>query len=154
MRQNELRPARGAKHKPKRVGRGFGSGHGATATRGTKGQKARSGGKIHPRFEGGQLPLIHRLPQKRGFTNIFRLEYSIVNLERLTVFEPYSQVTPQELQEKGIIKSLRKPVKVLGRGEVHHPLLVKASKFSAAARKKIEAAGGKAEEVAHAAGVS
>jgi len=82
------------------------------------------------------------------------VEYSIVNLERLSVFELHSQVTREELQEKGIIKSLRKPVKVLGRGEIHHPLLVKADKFSAAAREKIEAAGGKAEEVAHAAGDS
>jgi large subunit ribosomal protein L15 len=106
---------------------------------------------MRPGFEGGQLPLIKRLPRKRGFVNIFRKEYSIVNTGELNIFEAGSAVTPEKLLEARLIKSLRHPVKVLGDGDISHNLIVKANKFSAAARAKIEKAGGKAEEVEHAA---
>jgi len=105
---------------------------------------------MRPGFEGGQLPLIKRLPQKRGFVNIFRKEYSIVNLDKLNAFEAGSEVTPEKLVAAGLVKSLRQPIKVLANGEISHPFTVKANKFSAAAKAKIEAAGGKAEEVGHA----
>jgi len=133
------------------VGRGNGSGHGTYSGRGCKGQKSRSGNKIRPGFEGGQLPLIKRLPRKRGFVNIFRQEYSIVNLNRLNVFESGSEVTPEDMVAAGMVKSLRHPIKILAVGEIAHPLMVKANKFSAAAKVKIEAAGGTVEEVGHAA---
>ena len=154
MRQNELSPAPGSKRKRKRVGRGDGSGHGTYSGRGCKGQKSRSGYKMRPGFEGGQLPLIKRLPQKRGFVNIFRTEYSIVHLSKLAVFEPGSEVTPEKLVAAGMVKSLRYPIKILADGEISHPLMVRANKFSAAAKAKIEAAGGKVEEVGYAAKAS
>ena len=147
MRQDELSPAAGSKKSRKRVGRGNGSGHGTYSGRGLKGQKSRAGFKMRPGFEGGQLPLIKRLPQKRGFTNIFRTQYNAVNLDRLNRFEASSEVTPEKLLEAGIVKSLRRPVKILARGEIDHPLMVKANKFSAQAKAKIEAAGGKVEEI-------
>jgi len=147
VRQNELAPAVGAKHKRKRIGRGLGSGHGRTAGKGTKGQKARSGYKVRSGFEGGQLSLIKRLPEKRGFTNIFRIEYAIVKVDRLNRFEAESEVTPQRLVEERLVKSLKKPIKILGEGELEKPLIVKANKFTESARRKIEAAGGKAEEI-------
>jgi len=102
-------------------------------------------------FEGGQLPLIKRLPRKRGFVNIFRTEYSVINIDKLNMFESGSEVTPERLVAAGVVKSLRQPIKILAEGDIGHPLLVKANKFSAAAKAKIEAAGGKAEEVEHAA---
>ena len=145
MRQNELRPPLGAKHGRKRVGRGDGSGHGTYSGRGCKGQKVRSGGGVRLGFEGGQLPLIKRLPRKRGFTNIFRIKYSIVNVGKLSIFPPGSEVNPEGLLKAGLIKSLAHPVKILGEGDIHHPVLVKADKFSVAAEKKIVAAGGKVE---------
>jgi len=145
VRQDELAPAPGSKHKRKRVGRGLGSGHGRYSGRGAKGQKARSGPGIHPYFEGGQTPLTKRLPQKRGFTNIFKKEYSLINVGRLNIFEPNTRVTPEELMKARLIKSPKKLVKVLGEGEVNRPLVVKADSFSATARRKIEAAGGKVE---------
>ena len=151
MRQNELSPAPGSKKERKRVGRGNGSGHGTYSGRGSKGQKSRSGFSLKPGFEGGQLPLIRRLPRKRGFTNIFRVEYSIVNLDKLSLFEVGSEVTPERLLAAGVVKSLRYPVKILAGGDISYPLSVKADKFSAAARAKIEAAGGTVEEVGHAA---
>jgi len=151
VRQNELSPAPGSKKKRKRVGRGNGSGHGTYSGRGSKGQKSRSGFKMKPGFEGGQLPLIRRLPRKRGFTNIFRVEYSVVNLDKLSLFEVGSEVTPERLLAAGVVKSLRYPVKILAGGDISYPLSVKADKFSAAARAKIEAAGGTVEEVGHAA---
>ncbi len=129
------------------MGRGFGSGHGAYSGRGQKGQKSRSGPKMRPGFEGGQLPLIKRLPEKRGFTNRFRIEYNVVNVNQLSQFEAGSEVTPEKLVEARILKSLRKPVKVLANGEIDRAITVKANKFSAAAKAKIEAAGGKGEEV-------
>ena len=150
MRQNELSPAPGSKKKRKRVGRGNGSGHGTYSGRGSKGQKSRSGFKMKPGFEGGQLPLIRRLPRKRGFTNIFRVEYSVVNLDKLSLFEVGSEVTPERLLAAGVVKSLRYPVKILAGGDISYPLSVKADKFSAAARAKIEAAGGTVEEVVRA----
>ncbi len=150
MKQHELAPAPGSKRQRKRVGRGYGSGHGATSTRGHKGQKARSGGSIPARFEGGQLPMTKRMPQKRGFTNIFRTEYSVVNLEKLTGFASGEEVTPERLVEAGLVKSRKKPIKILGGGDFSVSLTVKANKFSASARQKIEAVGGKVEEVSHA----
>ena len=149
MRQDELAPAPGAKKNRKRVGRGDGSGHGTYSGRGSKGQKSRSGYKMRPGFEGGQLPLIKRLPQKRGFTNIFRIEYNLVNIDRLNQFKTGSKVTPEKLVAAGVIKSLRQPVKILGEGKLKPPLSVKANKCSASAKAKIEAAGGKVEEIGH-----
>ncbi len=151
MRQDELSPAPGSKKGKKRVGRGDGSGHGTYSGRGCKGQKSRAGHKMRPGFEGGQLPLIKRLPQKRGFVNIFRTTYSAINISKLNIFEAGSEVTPERLVAAGIVKSLRNPIKILAEGDIDHPLLVKANKFSAAAKAKIEAAGGKVEEVRHAA---
>jgi large subunit ribosomal protein L15 len=150
VRQDELSPAAGSKKTRKRVGRGDGSGNGTYSGRGSKGQKSRSGFRMRPGFEGGQLPLIKRLPRKRGFVNIFRKEYNIVNLGRLSMFEAGSEVTPEKLVAAGVIKSLRRPVKILAEGDIDRPLVVKANKFSAAAKAKIEAAGGKAEEVGYA----
>ena len=151
MRQDNLSPPPGSKHARKRVGRGDGSGHGTYSGRGSKGQKSRSGYKMRPGFEGGQLPLIKRLPRKRGFVNIFRIEYNIVNIDKLNIFESGSEVTPEKLLAAGLIKSLRKPIKILANGDISQPFVVKANKFSAAAKAKIEAAGGKAEEVEYAA---
>jgi len=147
MKQNELAPPPGAKKDRKRVGRGDASGHGTYSGRGCKGQKSRAGFRMKPGFEGGQLPLIRRLPRKRGFVNIFRIEYSTVNIGKLNVFKSGSEVTPEELLAAGLVKSLRRPVKVLGEGDINQPLTVKAHRFSAAARTKIEAAGGSVEEV-------
>lgn len=147
MRQDELHPAPGSKKDRKRVGRGDGSGHGTYSGRGCKGQKSRSGVSMRPGFEGGQLPLIKRLPRKRGFFNIFRTEYSVVNVGQFSVFSPGTEVTPESLVEARLVKSLKQPVKVLGEGELKHPLVIRANKFSAAAKAKIEAAGGKVEEV-------
>ena len=150
MRQDQLSPALGSKRNRKRVGRGDGSGHGTYSGRGCKGQKSRAGFKMRPGFEGGQLPLIKRLPEKRGFHNLFRTEYSVVHLGQLVRFESGSEVTPELLVAYGIVKSLRKPVKILADGDIDRPLTIKANKFSAAAKAKIEAAGGKAEEVGNA----
>ena len=148
---NKLSPAPHSRKERKRVGRGDGSGHGTYSGRGQKGQKSRSGGnKMRPGFEGGQLPLIKRVPEKGGFVNIFRTEYSVVNLGKLTAFEAGSEVTPEKLVALGLVKSLRHPVKILAEGDLSRPLVVKAHKFSSAAKAKIEAAGGKAEEVAYA----
>jgi large subunit ribosomal protein L15 len=149
MMLEKLSPAPGSKKKRKRVGRGDGSGHGTYSGRGCKGQKSRSGNKMRPGFEGGQLPLIKRLPQKRGFVNIFRTEYSVVNIDKLGIFEPGSEVTPEKMVAAGVVKSLRRPIKVLAGGEINHPLVIKANKFSAAAKAKIETAGGRVEEVGH-----
>lgn len=150
MKLNELSPAPGAKKRRKRVGRGNGSGHGTYSGRGVKGQKSRAGYKMRPGFEGGQLPLIQRLPRKRGFVNIFRTEYNVVNISKLGIFEAGSEVTPEALVAAGLVKSLRHPVKVLATGDIDYPLTVKAHKFSTAAKTKIEAAGGRVEEVAYA----
>lgn len=150
MRQDNIAPPPGSRRARKRIGRGNASGYGTYAGRGLKGQKSRSGNKMRPGFEGGQLPLIKRLPRKRGFVNIFRKEYSIVNLNKLNIFEEGSEVTPEKLHAAGLVKTLKHPVKILANGEVSHAVIVKANKFSAAAKTKIEAAGGKAEEVEYA----
>ncbi len=146
MKLHELAPAPGAKRKPKRIGRGPGSGHGKTATKGHKGLLARSGGGKGPAFEGGQMPLARRLP-KHGFSNPFRTTYSIVNLKSLARLEGVDQVTPQILLEAGIIKRKAQPVKILGLGEVQRPLVIQAHKFSKSAVEKIQAAGGRAEVI-------
>ncbi len=151
VKQNNIAPAPGSRKASKRVGRGDGSNHGTYSGRGCKGQKSRAGYKMRPGFEGGQLPLIKRLPRKRGFTNIFRKEYSRVNIGALNVFDSGSEVTPEKMMASGIIKSLQNPVKVLADGDIKHALTVRAHKFSASARAKIEAAGGTVEEVEHAA---
>ncbi|MDI3316677.1 MAG: 50S ribosomal protein L15 [Bacillota bacterium] len=143
---HELRPGQPRKH-PKRVGRGVGSGHGKTATRGTKGQKARSGGAKGAGFEGGQMPLQRRLP-RRGFNNArFRKEYATVNVAQLNLFEPGSEVTPELLLERRLVRKMMDGIKILGNGEVDRQLTVRAHAFSQAARAKIEAAGGKAEVI-------
>lgn len=146
MKLHDLSPPKGAKRKRKRVGRGHAAGQGKSAGRGTKGQNARSGGGVRPYFEGGQLPLVRRLPHKRGFHNPFQKDYAIVNVERLNEgFEAGTEVGPQLLAEAGIIKSATLPVKVLGRGGLEKPLTVRAHAFSDTARSKIEAAGGAIE---------
>ncbi len=147
MRLHDLQPAPGSVRARKRLGRGHGSGTGTTAGRGTKGQKARTGKDLSPFFEGGQLPLHRRLPTKRGFTNIFKTEYQLVNLERLGGFVGGSEVTPESLAEAGLIRHAQRPVKILGRGEVNVALAVKAHKVSASAKGKIEAAGGTVAEI-------
>jgi len=150
VRQNSIAPAPGSRKDRKRVGRGDGSGKGTYSGRGSKGQKSRAGYKMRPGFEGGQLPLIKRLPRKRGFTNIFRVEYSTVSVGKLSAFESGSEVDLEKMVAAGLVKSLRKPVKVLADGDIKHPLMVKANKFSASAKAKIEAAGGMVEEVEYA----
>lgn len=151
VRQNNIAPAPGSRRASKRVGRGDGSGHGTYSGRGCKGQKSRAGYKMRPGFEGGQLPLIKRLPRKRGFTNIFRIEYSTVRVGALNAFDSGSEVTPEKMLASGIIKSLAKPIKILADGDIDRSLTVRAHKFSASARAKIEAAGGTVEEVENAA---
>jgi large subunit ribosomal protein L15 len=136
---HDLSPSSGSHRGRKRLGRGPGSGQGQTAGRGQKGQKARTGGKVHPRFEGGQMPLIRRIP-KRGFTNLNRVEYQVVNVRDLEPFD--GEVTPAALKEAGLIRSVTKPVKVLAQGEITKKLAVSAHAFSGAARTKIEGAGG------------
>ena len=147
MLAHELRPPKGSKHARKRVGRGNASGHGTYSGRGVKGQKSRSGGKPKLGFEGGQTKLIKRLPRRRGFTNIFRKEYSAVNLRDLERFEAGTEVTPELLKESRILRTLRRPVKVLATGELTKALTVKAHKFSMSAKAKIEAAGGTVQEI-------
>lgn len=146
MRLEELKPSQGAKKKAKRVGRGPGSGAGKTASKGHKGQKARSGGVKGPGFEGGQMPLQRRLP-KRGFVNIFRKEYAVVNIGDLARIEGSGPITPEMLLETGLVKELKGGIKILGTGEVKAGLTVRAHKFSKSAAEKIQAAGGKAEVI-------
>ena len=141
---NELKPVQGARHARKRIGRGIGSGNGKTAGKGNKGQNARSGGGVRPGFEGGQLPLFQRLP-KRGFHNVNRVEYSVVNVEDLNIFEENAVVDIEALKEAGLVKKLNDGVKILGDGELTKKLTVKANKFSAKAKEVIEKAGGTAE---------
>lgn len=143
MKLHELSPAKGSTHSKKRVGRGPGSGTGKTAGRGHNGQRSRAGYSQRFGFEGGQMPFIRRVP-KRGFTNIFRKEFSVVNLRDLASFE--GEVSPEALLEKGLVRR-GQPVKVLGDGEIEGALTVKAHRFSKSAREKIEAAGGTCEEL-------
>jgi len=147
MRLDDLRPAPGSKKKRKRVGRGDGSGHGKTSCRGHKGQGARSGGNVQPGFEGGQMPLQRRLP-KRGFHNPFRVQMSVVNLSQLEALADTSEIGPENLAAHGLIAGKNRRVKILGEGSLSRPLTVKAHGFSASAKEKIEAAGGKAELIA------
>lgn len=144
MKLHELREPEGTKHRRKRRGRGIAAGHGKTGGYGTKGQGARAGrgGKLY--FEGGQLPLVRRLPIKRGFRNVNRVDYAVVNVEALNRFEPGTVVDVEVLSRVGLVRKGR-PVKVLGDGELNHALTVRAHRFSETARAKIEAAGGKVE---------
>jgi large subunit ribosomal protein L15 len=146
MKLHELKSAEGSRKERNRVGRGMSSGNGKTSGRGHKGQKARSGGGVRPGFEGGQMPLFQRLP-KRGFTNINRKEYAIVNLETLNHFEEGTEVTPELLLQEGIVSKLNAGIKVLGKGAIEKKLTVKAHKFSTSAKEAIEAAGGKTEVI-------
>lgn len=143
---NELKPVSGARHATKRIGRGTGSGHGKTAGKGNKGQNARSGGGVRPGFEGGQIPLFQRLP-KRGFNNINRKEYAIINLSDLNVFEDGTVVTPDLLIDAKIIKDTKSGIKVLGNGKLEKKLTIKAHKFSASASEEIAKAGGTVEVI-------
>jgi large subunit ribosomal protein L15 len=144
VRIEDLSPAEGSKKKKKRVGRGIGSGHGKTSCKGHKGQKARSGRTKGPGFEGGQMPLQRRLP-KRGFKNLFKIEFAIVNLKDINKIEGIDVITPDVLIEKGIVKDIKDGVKILGGGEIRKPLTIKADAFSSSASAKINAAGGKVE---------
>ena len=143
MRLNDLSPLKGSKRK-KRVGRGPGSGHGKTSCRGHKGQKSRSGASIRPGFEGGQMPLQRRLP-KRGFVNIFKKQYDLINIRDLNRFDPKSSLDIEALDKAGLIKGAKNGVKLLGKGEISYSLEIKVHQASKAAREKIEAAGGKVE---------
>lgn len=149
MKLHELKPAEGSVKKRKRVGRGISAGQGKTAGRGTKGQNARSGGGVRPYFEGGQLPLVRKIPFARGvgFRDPWRIRFTPVNIERLAVFQEGAEVTPETLVEVGIIKRADELVVILGQGEITYPLVVRAHRFSASARAKIEAAGGMVEEL-------
>jgi len=146
VQQHELRPPRGAKKNRKRVGRGNASGHGTYSGRGIKGQQSRSGYKTRPFFEGGQTPLVRRLPHRRGFRNPFRVEYVPISLADVARVEG-DQVTPESLRDAGVIRSVNKPLKILADGDVSTALTVKVHRVSASARAKIEAAGGTVEEL-------
>jgi large subunit ribosomal protein L15 len=144
MRLHELRPAKGATRKRKRLGRGTGSGRGTTSGKGHKGQRARAGGNSHPWFEGGQMPLIRRVP-KVGFHNPFRVEYQVINVRDLAQFEPNTEVTPELLRRSRVVRKSKMPIKLLGQGEIDRPLKIQVDAASAAARQKIEGAGGSLE---------
>jgi large subunit ribosomal protein L15 len=144
MRIEDIRPAEGSTKNKKRVGRGFGSGHGKTSCKGHKGQKARSGGTKGAGFEGGQMPLQRRIP-KRGFKNIFKKEFAIVNLDIIDALKDDAVITPELLIEKGVIKKMKDGLKVLANGSIKRPVTIKANAFSISAAAKIEAAGGKTE---------
>lgn len=146
MELNTIKPPRGSRRSIKRVGRGRGSGHGKTSCRGHKGQKSRAGSKSSRGSEGGQMPLQRRVP-KRGFTNIFRKEYEVINVERLNAFDSGAEVTPELLSEKGIARLNLDGIKILGDGELKVSLTVRADSFSKTAKEKIEAAGGKVEVI-------
>jgi large subunit ribosomal protein L15 len=146
MKLHELKPAEGSRKERKRLGRGIGSGQGKTAGKGHKGQNARSGGGVRLGFEGGQTPLFRRLP-KRGFTNVSRKEYAVVNLDALNRFEDGTEVTPELLIETGVVSNEKAGIKILAKGNVEKKLTVKANKFSSAAKEAIEAAGGTTEVI-------
>ncbi len=147
MRLEDLSPAPGSTHAKKRVGRGNGSGHGKTAGRGHNGQKSRSGGGVRPGFEGGQTPLHRRLPHRRGFRNVNRKVYAIVNLADLEIFEVGTEITPELLKKNGLVRKMLDGVKILGEGEISKALTVRAHKFSKSAEEKLKTAGGTAEVV-------
>ncbi|GKV66313.1 MULTISPECIES: 50S ribosomal protein L15 [Sporosarcina] len=146
MKLHELKPAEGSRKNRKRIGRGIGSGFGKTSGKGHKGQNARSGGGVRLGFEGGQIPLFQRLP-KRGFTNINRKDYAIVNLDTLNRFEEGTEVTPELLIETGVVSNAKSGIKILGNGTLEKKITVKANKFSASAKEAIEKAGGQTEVV-------
>jgi large subunit ribosomal protein L15 len=154
MKLHDLAPPPGAHRKRRRIGRGLGSGRGTTAGKGTKGQKARSGGGVSPKFEGGQLPLVKKLPYRRGFNNINRVEYQSVNLSDLKDFGAGATVDLAALIGAGLVKNVREHVKILGTGELDRALTVTAHRFSASARQKIEAAGGACHALEHASGAA
>lgn len=148
MMEHEVSPPKGARRNRKRVGRGDAAGGGSYAGRGLKGQKSRSGKGVRPGFEGGQLPLIKGLPMKRGFNNRYKTYYALVNLSTLQErFEPGDRITPELLHGLNIIRRTNLPVKIVGDGDLEHSLIVAAHKFTASARAKIEAAGGRVEEL-------
>ena len=149
IRLDTLSPAPGSRKDKKRVGRGDGSRKGSFSGRGCKGQKGRAGFRMKPGFEGGQLPIIKRLPSQRGFNNIFKTQYDVVNVAQLNCFEPGTVVDIVSLLELGLVKTGQNFVKILGDGEIDRPLTVKADKFTATAKSKIEAAGGTVEEVVY-----
>ncbi len=144
MKLHDLRPAEGSHRKSKRIGRGHGSGKGKTGGKGMMGQKARSGPGPYRTFEGGQNRLVKRMPFKRGFTNKFRVEYEVVNIGSLVDWPAELEVTPESLLDRRLVRRKKMPIKILGDGELSQPLVIKAHKFSASARQKIEAAGGQA----------
>ncbi len=147
MKLHDLRPAEGSRRSSKRIGRGHGSGKGKTGGKGMMGQKARSGPGPYRTFEGGQNRLVKRMPFKRGFTNKFRVEYEVVNVGSLADWPADVEVTPEALLARRLVRRKRLPVKILGDGDLSQPLVIKAHKFSASARQKIEAAGGKAVDL-------
>ncbi len=148
MMEHQIAPSKGARKNRKRIGRGDAAGQGSTAGRGNKGQNSRSGGGVSPWFEGGQLPLIKGLPMKRGFHNPFKTYYSLIKIETLETFEAGERITPELLLERGYLRNLNLPVKIVGDGEISKALTVVASKFTQSARAKIEEAKGTAEEIA------
>ena len=145
--EHDVAPPKGTRRKRKRLGRGDASGHGSYSGRGMKGAKSRSGPGPRPGYEGGQMPLIKGLPMRRGFTNIFKKQFSLVKLESLNRLPQSSEVTPELMVQAGLIKNLRHPVKVLGNGELQVSLTVYAQRFTHSAREKIEASGGRAEVI-------
>ena len=147
MMEHDVAPPKGTRRKRKRLGRGDASGHGSYSGRGMKGAKSRSGPGPRPGYEGGQMPLIKGLPMRRGFTNIFKKQFSLVKLESLNRLPQNSEVTPDLMVQAGLIKNLRHPVKVLGNGELQVSLTVYAQRFTHSAREKIEASGGRAEVI-------
>jgi large subunit ribosomal protein L15 len=148
MMEHQVAPSKGARKNRKRIGRGDAAGQGSTAGRGNKGQNSRSGGGVPPWFEGGQLPLIKGLPMKRGFHNPFKIYYSLIKIETLNDFDAGERITPELLLEKGYLRNLNSPVKIVGDGEITKVVTVVASRFTQSARQKIEAAKGTAEETA------
>ena len=146
MKLHEQKSPSGANKRTKRIGRGIGSGHGKTSTKGHKGQKARAAGGVRPGFEGGQMPLQRRIP-KRGFTNIFATRYAIVNVKDLNVFSDGTEVTPELLKEAGIVKAMHDGVKVLGDGVLERKLTLKVHKVSRQAEEKVTALGGRVEVI-------
>lgn len=154
MKLHELSSPAGAHRKRRRIGRGLGSGRGTTAGKGTKGQNARAGGGVSPHFEGGQLPLVKKLPYRRGFNNVNRVEYQAVNLADLAKFPSGATIDVAALIGAGLLKNVRERVKVLGTGELDRPLTITAHKFSASAREKIEGAGGACHVLEHASGAA
>jgi len=149
MMEHQISPGQGSRRRRRRIGRGNAAGQGTYAGKGLKGQKARSGKGPRPGFEGGQLPLIKRLPEKRGFTNIFKERYSLVNVGDLESYAGDEPITKEMLRDLGLVKNLKHPIKILGDGDLTRSVTIQADKFSGTAKQKIEKAGGKVEEVSN-----